>query len=322
MKTNSTAINSTEVLVDQGKVPEWVALIPAGKVSGRDGRSWNNNRPGEIVEAFSYSGMDIPVDIEHSTELKAPHGDPAPAIGWAKELQDRNGAIWGKVEWTAEGKTLVGKRAYRYLSPVIIYQRDSGTIVGLTSVGVTNRPNLRLPALNNQHGGNPKETAMLKALLAALGLPENATEIEATTKISNLKTDLATARNREENPSLEKFVPRADYDAALSKAVNAEKAMDTIKKEQLEIAINTAIDAALKDGKITPATADYHRAQCRQDGGLERFAEFCTAAPVIGDLSGLDGKKPEGETKALNAEEKKICATLGVAEEDYLKIAM
>lgn len=323
MKRNAIAINTMEIPTDQGPVPEWVQLIPAGAVIGRDGRSWNNSQPDGIVAAFVVLARDLPIDIEHATELKGPRGNPAPAVGWIQELTVRNGEIWGRAEWNEQGKSLVGERAYRYLSPVIVYDRASGRIVGVTSVGLTNQPNLRLPALNSEQGGDPtnKEDIMLKALLAALALPETATEAEALAKITGLKSDLATAANRAENPSLEKFVPRADFDAALAKATNAEAALNAVKKDQLDAEIETVIGAALQEGKITPATADYHRAQCRQEGGLKLFADFCKAAPVIAGDSGLSKKTIEGEGKALNAQEKEVCAALGIKEEDYLKAA-
>jgi len=320
MKRNAAAINTMEIPLANGDLPEWVELIPAGAVDGRDGRSWNNSRPESILAHFAQLACDLPIDINHSTELKAPKGEPAPAIGWVMELEDRNGAIWGRVEWNATGKQLVGERAYRYLSPVIIYQPSSGTIVGLTSVGITNRPNLQLPALNHEQGAEPQEeNTMLKALLAALALPETATEAEAVAKVKTLQGELTTAMNRADNPSLEKFVPRADFDAALAKATNAEQKLAQIKTEQSETAINAAIEQALKDGKITPATADYHKAQCRQDGGLERFTAYCAAAPVIAGASGLEGKKVDGETKALNAEQQQIAEMFGNSAEDLEK---
>lgn len=315
-----TALNSTELHLQEGSLPEWVELIPAGRVVGRDGRAWNNHNPQGILDAFAAQNMDLPVDLEHATELKAPNGEPAPAAGWIKGLENRGGAIWGRVEWNPIGRDLVGSKQYRYLSPVILYLKDSGLIAGLTSVALTNRPNLNLQALNHQTGSEaPKENPMLRALLAALALPDDATQDQTLAKIAALHTDLATATNRAENPSLTKFVPRSDYDAALARASNAEQALKTIEQEKLDGAIETAINKALAEGKITPATADYHKAQCRQEGGLERFAEFCQAAPAIGDPSGLDGKKPPAEGKSLNSEERTICDRLGISEDEYSK---
>lgn len=323
MKRMYAALNSIEIRQVEAGQPEWHCLIPARRVIGRDGRWWENSSPQSVVDFVTQLGRDLPIDIEHSSEHKAPYGDPAPAVGWVRELEDRKGEIWGRIEWNASGKQLVDDKAYRYLSPVIIYRQDDRVIVGMTSVGMTNQPNLHLPALNHQEGADdaPKESIMLRALLAALALPEAATEAEAVAKVKELQGNLASANNRAENPSLEKFVPRGDYDAALTRATNAEQALKAEKDHKLETAINAAIETALKDGKITPATADYHKAQCRQEGGLDRFTAYCAAAPVIAGASGLDGKKPEGETKALNAQEKEILANLDISEEEYAKTA-
>lgn len=320
-KYTSTAINSIEIPSVENSAPEWVQLVPAGEVIGRDGRKWNNDQPETVLESFTELARDLPIDIEHSTEHKAPKGDPAPATGWIKELQNRNGEIWGRAEWNGAGRQMVEGKEYRYLSPVILYLESSGTIVGLTSVALTNQPNFKMSALNQQQaGGMPaEEEVMLKALLAALALPENATEAEALAKVQSLRSDLVTATNRADNPSLDKFVPRADHDAALTRATNAEQQLADVKKVELETAVNSAIDQALKDGKITPATKEYHQAQCRQEGGLDRFKAYCAAAPVIGDPSDLNKKNPEQNSKALNAQEKEVCKNLGISEEEYLK---
>ena len=159
----------------------------------------------------------------------------------------------------------------------------------------------------------------LKALLKALGLPETATIEQALNAIGALKTDLATALNRAETPSLDKFVPRADYDTVVARANNAEQKLAEQKKAELETAINAEIDAALKAGKITPATKDYHVATCREAGGLDRFKAFVAAAPVIAATSDLDGKKPPEGDAALNAEQKQIADLFGNSAEDLKK---
>jgi phage I-like protein len=305
MKKHMVALNTLEIGGTPGAAPEWVKLLPAGPVIGRDGRSWNNSLPLDVLGSFADLARDLPIDIEHSTELKAPKGEPAPAVGWIRELDIRDGEIWGRAAWNSAGKQLVEEKSYRYLSPVIVYEPASGNIAGVISVGLTNQPNLKLPALNSEQGAmksnqpTNKEEGMLKAILAALALGENATQEEALAKIKELQGEVATAANRAASPSLEKFVPRADYDTALARATNAEQAIGTIKKEQSETAINTAIEQALKDGKITPATVDYHKAQCRNENGLAMFTEFCRAAPAIGGASGLDGKNPKDGNQAV-----------------------
>mgnify|MGYP003606848355 FL=1 len=320
---NSEASNRTESALNfeipAGDAPEWIELIPAGAtITGRDGRRWVNDRPDGVIERFRADGRDIPVDFEHATELKAPKGEKAPAVAWITDLENRGGAVWGHVVWNQTGQDSVALREYRYYSPVWDYEIESGRIVRLVSVGLTNRPNLRVTALN--HESSQEEKPMLKKLLKALGLAEDATEETALNAITTLKTDLATAMNRAETPSLDKFVPRADYNQAVARATNAETALAAVKTEKLEDEITAEIGAALEAGKITPATKDYHTARCREEGGLEAFRKFVEVAPVIGDPSGLDEKKREDKQgTALNAEEMKILENMGISVEDYQK---
>lgn len=309
---SGVALNAIAVLEADGQAPEWICLIPAGDVIGRDGRGWINDRPDLVLDAFASNAMDLPLDMEHATELKATQGDPAPAVGWIKELQNRGGQIWGRVEWTEAGRNAVESKAYRYVSPVIVFERASKRVVALTSVGLTNRPNLFLQALNGR-----EDHMTLEELLAKLGLPKGTTFEAALAHIGQLKGDLATALNA--TPSLDKFVPRADYDAALARATNAEQGLADLNKQAKDKDIAAAIDKALAEGKITPATVEYHKAQCAQEGGLERFAEYCKAAPVIGDPSRMDGKRPEDQGKALNAEEQRIAEMFGNSVEDLQK---
>ena len=312
MGVDAVAINSQPLPASGHQAPEWIPLIPAGQVVGRDGREWINDMPELVLQAFAVNALDLPMDMEHATELKAPQGEPAPAVGWVKELQNRGGQIWGRVDWTEAGRNAVESKAYRYVSPVIVFERASKRVVALTSVGLTNRPNLFLQALNGR-----EDHMNLEELLAKLGLPKGTTFEAALAHIGQLKGDLATALNAA--PSLDKFVPRADYDAALSRATNAEQGLATLNKQAKDKDITAAIDKALAEGKITPATVEYHKAQCAQDGGLERFAEYCKAAPVVGDPSKMDGKRPEDKGTALNAEEQRIAEMFGNSNEDLQK---
>jgi len=300
--------------------PAELMLIPPGKiVKGRDGRAWNNANPQGIVDFFKARGLKIPIDIEHATELKAPKGDEAPAVGWHPDLEARaDGSIWAKTEWNPRGNQMVMNREYSYYSPAIIYDKATMNIVGIKSVGLTNTPNFDIPALNSEDKTKGASSMELEQLLAALGLPAGTTFAAALNHIAQMKTNLATALNQAQSPPLDRFVPRADYDTALNRATTAETALKTVQDQQLETAINTEIDAALQAGKITPATKDYHVAQCRQEGGLERFKAFVATAPKVADATDLDKRKPEHGT-ALNAEEKAICSQLGISEEDYLK---
>ncbi len=98
----------------EGKVPDWIELLPAGPVvTGRSGRRWQLQNPAALIDTFKSRGAALPLDFEHASEIKASKGEPAPAAGWIEELAVRDGgSIWGRVEWNER------------LSGVVIEQLD------------------------------------------------------------------------------------------------------------------------------------------------------------------------------------------------------
>lgn len=300
-------------------LPEWIELLPAqSTITGRDGRTWSNPDPQKIVDAFYANQADIPIDIEHATELKAPEGEPAPAVGWIKDVRVQDGSVYGRVEWTEIGADIIEDKTYKYLSPVFTYTKDQRVIVRITSIGLTNQPNLFLKALN-QAQKLSEDTMDLKALAKALGLPENASFADCMTALNSMKSQHETALNQAQNPSLDKFVPRTDYAAMEQRALNAEKKLSDAEEAETTKAINAEVDAAIKAGKIAPASKDYHIAACRQEGGLERFKSFVAASPVIAADSDLDGKEHGADAKALNSETKSVAEMMGNSIEDIEK---
>ncbi len=164
---------------------------------------------------------------------------------------------------------------------------------------------------------------LLSAIIRqALNLDDDATEEQAVAAIKKLKNGMAKAENNQQHPSLDKYVPRSDYNSVLERATNAEQALEANSKDQLDKEIDAEIESALKVGKITPATTDYHKAQCQQDGGLERFREYVKAAPDLGGETNLDDKHPgRSKGKALNEAEQHIAEVFGNSAEDLEKYA-
>ncbi len=316
-RTTSTAL-CFELSAD---VPEWVEVLPPGPtVTGRDGRTWSYD-PAEVLAATKAhtAGADLPFDYVHATELKAPQGDDAPASGWAREYRlNERGAIEARVEWTAKARNAIAEREYRYLSPVFIYD-DAGRIHRFSSFGLTNKPNLLIKALNAEQPTTENHPMLAAAIRAALGLPETATEDEAVAAIKALKEAKETALNSEKAPSLQLYVPRGDYNALEQRAANAEQKLADRDKADLDKAINAEIEAALKAGKITPATKGYHLAACQEEGGLERFREFVKAAPSVTATVVPEGKVDEQNKTALNAEQQQAARMFGMTDDQYTK---
>jgi phage I-like protein len=210
---------------------------------------------------------------------------------------------------------MIADREYRFISPVFTYRRDNGEIVALISAGLTNQPNLDMTALNRRDEFRTGASMNLKALCQALNLNEEASPEAVLAAVNALI-------KRADNPPLEKFVPRTDYDAAVKKAADAEATLNQIKASARETEITELVEGAIKAGKITPATKDFYLATCRAEGGIAAFKKFLEAAPVLSVKvdSGLDKKGDPGAAKgALSEQEKAVCQNLGVTEEDYLK---
>jgi phage I-like protein len=289
--------------------PQWRELIPApaadGRIVGQDGRWWTMPDAQAVVDQFTLA---LPVDVNHASELQAPTGKESPAQGWVEALEARNGAVWGQISWTPRGRQAVADREYRFLSPVFKFNPNTRQIHRLTSVALVNEPNFPL-ALNR--ASDQEIPTVDEAIRKALGLPEQATLDQAVTAINSLRTAA---------PALDKYVPRADYDTAINRAQTAENKLAEQAKTQLQAQIDTEIEAALKAGKITPATVDYHKAQCAAEGGLERFRAFVQVAPEVAGNTNLDGKPPQGtDNKGLNAATKNIGAMFGNSVEDIAK---
>ena len=211
MTTISTAVDmkamnkaQTTIALDQfqGEIPDWVELLPAGEeIQGKDGRIWRKSNPSRIISNFQHQyarANRIPIDIEHATEVMAPQGKTAPAAGWIEEMQVReDGSIWGRVNWNDVGKHYLTSQGYRFLSPMIVFDKQ-GEVHEIISAGLTNNPNLLLAALNraNEHLKNEpsnQQTTMNQLLLAtALGLNPDAAESVILGEIEKLKKNNQT----------------------------------------------------------------------------------------------------------------------------------
>ncbi|WP_051340943.1 phage protease [Azospirillum halopraeferens] len=298
-----------------GAAPEWIMLLPAGGVvSGIDGRRWTLSDPARVVDAFRDRGLDLVVDWEHGSETRALAGERTPAAGWIQELELRDGAVWGRVTWTEAGRADIESGAYRYISPSFDFVRSTKEIARLTSVGLVHAPNLpALPALNRE------ELMDLKALCRELGLAETATMDEVLAAVRRTKSDLATATNRAETPDIARFVPRADYDTAVARATNAEKALADVEAATLKADVDALIERGKAEGKISPATEDFYRAQCRDRAGVDRFRDFLKAAPKVLDPSpSIPGKPPAGDG-TLSDDDRAVCRQMGFTEDDWRK---
>lgn len=296
-----------------GGVPDWIQLTPAGpEITGRDGRSWRLSDPDAVAARTAAEAQPIVIDIDHASETR-PAGEPAPAQGWIEAVEVRDGALWGRVSWTAAGRALMAAEAYRYVSPTFLFDRATREIVRLTSAALVHRPNLQLQALNSQDDETEETVQMDKAICEALGLAANATAADAVVAITALKAEQAKALNAAAHPDPERFVPRADHDLALNRIT----AFEADEKARQETAITAAVDAAIAAGKVAPASREYHVATCKAVG-IEKFQAMVGAMPAIA-ARGEPTPKPAGGTAKLTDEQAWACNELGIDPAVYAK---
>jgi len=147
---SETLISVCAVAIEADEAPEWIELIPAGKFSALDGRGPFENQDPEAIVAASVAKMPqvgLVLDYDHSTDLAAPEGRPAPAAGWLKQFKVNHGAIFARIEWTKDAAVAIKEKKYRYVSPVFEHS-EGGKVERILRAALTNNPALiNLPAL-------------------------------------------------------------------------------------------------------------------------------------------------------------------------------
>jgi phage I-like protein len=161
-----------------GAAPEWVQLLPAGTFTGRTGIGpFLLDDPQGVIDATlaAAAGADLPIDYDHQILWSRDNGQPAPAAGWIKGFEIRDGGIWARVEWTRTATSRLRDREYRYLSPVFFYD-ESGQVMRIEHAALTNTPELEMQAVASRlHNNGGEMDPKHAALCAALGLPAETT---------------------------------------------------------------------------------------------------------------------------------------------------
>ncbi|MDD7908553.1 phage protease [Pseudovibrio exalbescens] len=324
------ALTINEIQLDGNNVvPAWIELVPAGRFEGRDGRWFVNDRPEDVVAFFLEDELDLVVDYEHATEWGNVSG--APAAGWIKELEIRDGALWGRVEWVTRASEMIANKEFRFISPVFWEDLQTHRVLKLVSAALTHQPNLKMTALNSsrltppqdfvspdQHKGTvAMKDEQRKALCKTLGLADEASDSSILEAVATLKNDFSKAQNSLQTPDPKKFVPVADFNLMKERAEKAENASKEVFKAEVEKAINSAVEA----GKIAPGSKEFYVKSCNTQDDLDSFNKLVAggASAAVTKPSGLDQADPSKGKAALSADERLIVKQLGLSEEDYLK---
>jgi phage I-like protein len=351
LAVHGAAIENADLL--SSVPPEWVMLIPAGEFSGRDGRGpfrlANAERVIAATEALGLTAG-VPIDYDHATDFAAPKGRPAPAAGWIRELEERAGALWGRVDWTPHGAKAITSREYRYLSPVFQYAPD-GAVTRLLRAGLTNNPNLYLTAISARAAGavtpHPERSnamdTLLQQLCEMLGLDDDASPEEVLAAVRALSDGARDDDDEDDDEdgegddtSDDDCADDDDGDAADAMRAGADPAryvavaqfqrvlgeLNQMRAERASERAERAVDDAIKAGKLIPAQRQWALSYCQAD--FKGFAAFAARQPAAFG-AGFDSAAAtftpapaRAAAATLTATETAICAQLGLSPADYL----
>lgn len=275
----STALLASEVpaLTADGKPPEWIKVTPRGKAQTRDGRSYTFD-PEALVSRFKSDGVDVPVDLNHETALKASKGERVYAVGYVKTLEARADGTYARVNWIDSDAAGQAVRSHRYVSPTFPHDAD-GNATWLHSISLVAAPALpNMPALAAALPG----AAPPRTIAEALGLGAGADEAACLSAIGTLRAS---------------FVPIGLFNDAVA-ALNVAKATLAARDtEGHQAKVKTLMEDALKSMRILPYQREGYEALCQTEAGFQHVATlFAGMQPLaIASASGLDGRHaPDG----------------------------
>jgi len=322
-----------------------IQLTPAGVFRARDGRpqgldGWKMDAAtaGRVIARAAARKTPFVADYEHQTLASEKNGQPAPAAGWFKSLEWREGAgLYATgVEWTAKARAHIEAGEYKFISPVFSYDKNTGEVLQMEMAALTNNPALdgmaAVAALAQQfftrsQEPNPKDQSM-KAIAVLLGLAADASEADITvaltalttktaeheTRIAALTTETAALKTRQAEittPDPAKFVP-----VETVTALQTQVASLSTRLNQSEV--DDVISAAKASGKLLPAMESWARDLGKSDlAALKTYIEKNPAiVALIGNQTG--GKGPHDRADGeLSGTDLTVCKSMGIKPEDY-----
>jgi phage I-like protein len=332
----------------------WQQLLPAGKFRAVDGRPFDVPDNHWFIDAEVANQLialandrlnDLVIDYEHQTLKAEENGQPAPAAGWFKAMEWREGSgLWIKPQWTPRATDFIKNGEYKFLSAVFPYDPVTGKPLRLHSAALVNRPGIdgmqalealaALSLTSPSKTSNPTEHSMnelLKKMLAQLGITvEEGKEPDATVALAAL-SELQTKAGSADTLATEVVALKANDNGG---TVDPAKYVPVEAVHQLhaQIAVLSAqgsaskleqvIDKAKQEGRLVPAMEAWARDLGKQD--LAALQSFLDKSQPIAALAAMqtDGKKPDADNTdplaTLSADEKKVCLATGISEADFL----
>lgn len=281
-----------------------------------------------VLEAFKEQGLDLlPFDVGHGmlSPLSPPDGHKA--FGWFKP-EVRNEELWAtSIEWTERGADALKKREFRYFSPAILRELESGRVRELINIALTNIPATigQKPLVASKTGAKPggERTAMdLEEFLKMLGVRTAAEALSRLTELGMLETSLLSLTGETTRAAAVSKV--TNWKAEAATAPGLAKRVSELETANTNIERDATIERLSKEGKLEPALHEWAKTQTK--ASLEMFAKdkkVVTPGTGAGGGAGDGGGKGTTERTdhvvTLSATDLEVCKQLNLDPKKFLE---
>lgn len=331
--------------------PAGVFDAPRGALKGSGPWRLDAESAQRLISSVAARINDVLVDYEHQSVLSSQNGKPAPAAGWIKPdslvFDGEKGLLATAVVWTGAAKDYIANDQYRYISPVFIYDGNTGTVLDLLSVALTNTPAIdgmdavTLAAasallISSTQEDSPMDE-LLERLRYLLNLPLTSTATDIMAELDKLKamigggddavaaTGLVAYLSAKDNHIAALALAQAEPDptqyAPIAALTAVQEEVAALKAEKAERDIESLIGPALGDGRLLPAQEQWARDLGKSN--IAALSQFLATAAPIAALSGMQtgGKAPAADqgVASLTTEELAVCKATGIDPEQFLK---
>jgi len=259
-----------------GKAPSRLLLFEEGDqdITGWDGKTLTADGVNNMLDAFEARGVDVPIDYEHTS---VPRRTKAIAAGWVTDLEFVPGeGLYADVRWTEQARQEIESTAYKYWSPVALFDEESGEFSELHSVALTNRPaTLRQPELL---AASTDAVASLRELLMAT----KAKTVPVTKKRRRRRATSKQSDDGDTRSAADEVLPGVDVD---TEALPDEQVSDLADTGDAMTMLKEALIAAGAEIGDDATAADI-------------------AAMAIEFVAGASASADEGDTEAASEEDK------------------
>lgn len=318
-----------------------IQLTPAGQFSAKDGRpaglpGWKTDDAiaQRVLARLKAKQSRLVIDYEHQTLHAEHNGKPAPAAGWFDgwDVEWRPGqGFFVEPKWTAAAKAHIEAGEYRYISPVMVYDRNTGEVLDIRMAALTNDPAIdgmrELEVLAAaKFSPTPDQEPPMDELLELLGLKPGSDEAEAVTALKAVlqkKTELEDQlkESREAVAALKAKGGEVDLSqyAPVSVVTDLQKQVAALKGQIDGNELEDLIQQGIDDGKIIGEEMEKW-ARSLEVAALKNYLDNTQAiAALKGSQTRGKGPGSSGGDGELSETDLAVCKQMGVDPEDYKK---